>query len=102
MVTMTAKRRYRLRQKLQTALLRVVEVVEELKAAGVTANTVNLVTTDTAMRILERFVHGSMKNDEPVIVLASGQAAMMQAMKRRVVETSKRKVRAASRKRHCA
>jgi hypothetical protein len=89
---MDAKARYRLRQKLKAALLRVVEVVGELQQAGVDCNTDNLVTADAAMRILARFFHP--EDAGPLMVVARGKEALLHAMERRLLETAKRKARA--------
>jgi maltooligosyltrehalose synthase len=94
---MAAKRRYRLRQKLQASLFRLIEVIEELTAEEVQANETNLITADAVMRLLARFLHLD-RQEEPLQVLAAAVEAIKQAAQTRAKETWKRKIRSRRRR----
>jgi hypothetical protein len=101
---MNAKERYRLRQKLQAALLRVVEVVAEMDEAGVDCKSAdvlaNRVAIDAAMTLLKHFL----PEDEPAkaMVRQPGQASTIAVLAKmkltRQKATQARKARSAKAK----
>ncbi len=94
---MNAKSRYRLRLKLQDALLRVDEVVNELTSAGIDCNKANAATIETVLHLLVAFRnrgHNSAKYDPQEEVMDLAFKALLHAKNRRRIETAKRKIRA--------
>ena len=91
----TRKQRFRLRRKLQSALLRLVAVVSELGVQGLSANAENIATSAAAVTVLGRLLDRSLGVSvaDPLMVNAKGKTAIEMAMVRRVRETAKRRGR---------
>jgi len=102
---MTPKERYRLRLKLQSALLDLYVVMVEMKRAGVTCNEANLPTASTVLTLLDDLLNRSADpamHADPDEVTKRAWDELGKAKKRRQVETIKRgnrRRKAAARKR---
>lgn len=84
---LSAKAVYRLRQKLQSALLRLVEVLGKMEAAGVEVNIDNMATGDMVLTYLRSRVLSGL-GDWKVELNPVGLDALKQAKKRRHKETA--------------
>jgi len=97
---MDAKQRFRLRRKLQAALLRLMEIEAMMTAEGVCCNPENANTLEVLLQGLLRLRQGphSVAFDDPYVIMDKAFPALREAKKRRMLETARRKIRSRRRR----
>jgi len=89
---MTAQRRFRVRKKLQAAMLRLIEVLGEMQEYEVAPNKENVATVAMAMTVLDAVLSG-IGLGKAITVTGAGKRAVLSAARKRVKETQKRRGR---------